>query len=248
VLPPDTESVWDFLKREPALGGFVLVGGSALALRIGHRLSEDLDLAWSELRLPRARLEALRRAAAACRFDFQPQEDEAAIQEFAEAGLDLRDYQQNYLVNGKVKVSLFAPGPPLAKVLHGLPEATARVATLAELFKAKSLVSAQRSKTRDWVDLYLLLREHGFTLRDYRATFAEADIASQYETGLTRLCSGVPQKDDEGYAHLLPNPPTLAEMKAFFTRQRDQLEIELAAEALKRPKRAGSRDSPEKNS
>ena len=239
MLPADTERVWSFLKQQRALAGFVLMGGSALALRIGHRLSEDLDLAWLELRLPRARLEALRRTAVTNGFDFQPQDDEATVREFADAGLDLLDYQQNCLVNGRVKVSFFAPEAPLARLLRGPPEPTARVATLAELFKAKCLASAQRSKTRDWVDLHLLLREHGFTLRDYRAAFAQAGVASQCDIGLSRLCSGVPQKDDEGYAHLLPNPPTLAEMKAFFTAQRDQLEVELAAEAFQQRQKSG---------
>ena len=234
MLQADTEQVWGFLRQQTALAGFVLLGGSALALQIGHRLSEDLDLVWTESRLPRGRLEALRRAAGESGFDFQPQDDEATVQEFADAGLDLHDYQQNYLVNGSVKVSFFAPEPPLASVLQHPPEPTARVGTLAELFKAKCLVSAQRSKTRDWLDLYLLMRDHGFTLRDYRAAFAVAGVASQSDVGLSRLCSGVPQKDDEGYAHLLPNPPTLAEMKAFFTSQRDQLEVELASEAYAR--------------
>ena len=53
------------------------------------------------------------------------------------------------------------------------------------------------------------------------------------QPALAGLCSGIPQKDDEGYAHLLPNAPTLDEMKNFFISQRDQLEIQLAAEALR---------------
>lgn len=89
MLPPAAEQVWGFLKDQPILGGFVLIGGSALALRIGHRLSEDLDFAWVEPRLPRARLDALRRAAEAGGLDFKPLEHEAAVMEFAEAGLDL---------------------------------------------------------------------------------------------------------------------------------------------------------------
>jgi hypothetical protein len=238
VLPPATEHVWSFLKDQPVLGGFVLIGGSAMALRIGHRLSEDLDFAWVEPRLPRVRLDALRRAAEAGGFDFERQEHEAAVVEFAEAGLDILDYQQNYLVNHGVRVSFFAPERPLASVLTGAPEPKVRVATLAELFKAKSLVSAQRSKTRDWLDLYLLLKEHGFTLQDYRAAFVEADVASQCDTGLSRLCSGVPQSDDEGYAHLLPHPPTLVEMRAFFTARRDEFEIELASKALEERRQA----------
>jgi hypothetical protein len=51
---------------------------------------------------------------------------------------------------------------------------------------------------------------------------------------LSRLCGGVPQLNDEGYAHLLPNPPTLDRMRDFFIEQRDALEIESAAEAARR--------------
>jgi hypothetical protein len=244
VLPPETERVWSFLKTQPALAGFVLVGGSALTLQIGHRVSEDLDLAWPETRLPRARLEALRNVAQASGFKFEPLDDEATVQAFADTGLDLHDYHQDYLVNDKVRVSLFAPEPPLAKVLQRLAQPTVRIASLPELFQAKCLVSAQRSKTRDWVDLYLLLRDHGFSLRDYRAAFAEAGVVSQCDTGLGRLCSGVPQKDDEGYAHLLRNPPTMAEMKAFFIAQRDQLEVDLAAEALQRSQEVSKNQDP----
>ena len=181
MLPRDTEQVWNFLKDQPALAGFVLVGGSALTLRIDHRVSEDLDLTWTQAHLPRNRLGALRHAAEAAGFRFQPQHDEAALQDFAEANLDLLDYQQNYLV----------------------------------------------------------MRHHGFTLKDYCAAFSEADLAAQCDIGLSRLCSGLPQKDDEGYAHLLSNPPTLAEMKAFFVSQRDQWEVELAAEAKRRQQPGG---------
>ena len=85
-----------------------------------------------------------------------------------------------------------------------------------------------------WLDLYLLLRDHGFTLRDYRAAFVEAGAEAQCDTGLTRLCDGLPQRADEGYAHLLSQPPTLKEMTDFFIAQRNQLEVELAAEAMRR--------------
>jgi hypothetical protein len=83
LLPTATEKVWDFLRTQPALAGFVLIGGSALALRIHHRRSEDLDLAFGDAHLPRARLEALQRVAAQTSVDFQRSDDEAALQEFA---------------------------------------------------------------------------------------------------------------------------------------------------------------------
>jgi len=145
--------------------------------------------------------------------------------------MELRDYQQDFLVDEAVKVSFFAADDQLRKVLATNAATNVRVATLSELFKAKALVSAKRSKTRDWLDLYLLMRDHGFSMRDYRAVFEEVGSPAECDTGLSRLCSGVPQRNDEGYAQLLPSPPALAEMKSFFEAQRAKLEIDIAAEA-----------------
>lgn len=230
MLPPKTEAVWSFLKEQPALAGFILVGGSALALRLQHRVSEDLDLVFPKERLPRTQLEALRRSAAAQGVLFEQQDDEAAVREFADGGLELHDYQQDFLANHAVKVSFFAPDAPLQKLLAGAAAPKARVGTLSEVFKAKCLVSAVRSKTRDWLDLYLLLRDHGFTMGDYVAAFREAGAEGQCDIGLSRLCNGQPQRDDEGYQHLLENPPTLEQMTEFFRQRRDQFEIQAAAE------------------
>ena len=234
MLPPETEKVWNYLREQPALAGFVLAGGSALSLLIRHRVSEDLDFVFPELRLPRQRLSVLCRQARADGFNFKPNDDEAAVQEFAEGGLELHDYQQDFLVNNTVKVSFFAPDEAQRKVFVSPDESRARVATLAELFKSKALVSAVRSKTRDWLDLFLLLRDHGFTLRDYRQVFAESGNLIQCDIGLARLCSSLPQRGDEGYSHLLTNPPTLEEIKNFFIAQREKLEVELAAEAKRK--------------
>ena len=59
MLRPDTQALWDLLRQEPALGGFVLIGGTALSLHLGHRVSEDLDFAFDGPKLPRLRIEAL---------------------------------------------------------------------------------------------------------------------------------------------------------------------------------------------
>jgi hypothetical protein len=236
VLPPDTDGLWTFLKDQPALEAFILVGGTALALQISHRRSEDLDFAYPRSRLPGSRLEALRLVASQSGFDFTPDDDESAVHEFANSTLELHDYQQDFLVNGKVKVSFFVPDAPMLKVLGRQSVPKPRVATLPELFKTKCLVSALRSKTRDWLDLYMLLHDHGFSIRDFADTFREAGVENQCGAALARLCSGTPQADDEGYSHLLSNPPSLEEMRAFFVAQRDRLEIEAAAEVARRKK------------
>lgn len=232
MLQPETEKIWNFLKEQPALDGFVLVGGSALAMAIGHRISEDLDFIYPESRLPRQRLEALRRAAAESGFDFQPNDDEAAVMEFLHDGLDLHNYQQDFLVNGAVKVSFFAPDGPMRSIFSSRSaNLKVRVASLGEIFKAKSLVSAVRSKTRDWLDLYLLMRDHGFSIQDYKSAFSAAGVPAQCDIGLARLCGGAPQRDDEGFEHLLANPPSLDEIRKFFKEQRNSLEIASAATA-----------------
>jgi hypothetical protein len=42
-MPEATQKNFARLKDDPRLAGFTLVGGTALALQIGHRVSEDLD-------------------------------------------------------------------------------------------------------------------------------------------------------------------------------------------------------------
>lgn len=234
MLPPETERVWQFLKNQPALAGFVLVGGSALALRIKHRISEDLDLAYPEIQLPRDRLDSLLRTAAQSGLEFEHNDNEAALQEFLQGGMELRDYQQDFLANRAVKLSFFAPEAPVLRVLNLPRESTVRIASLAELFKMKCLVSARRSKTRDWLDLYVLMSQHGFSVTDYESAFREAGVESEADIGLARMCGGNPQKDDEGYVHLLPNAPKLEVMTAFFCDQRQKRERDAAAEALRR--------------
>ena len=91
MLPAETERVWNFLKSQPALAGFILVGGSALALRIAHRRSEDLDLTFRGNKLPRERLDGLRHSAQEMHLGFERDDNEAALQEFLLGGMELHE-------------------------------------------------------------------------------------------------------------------------------------------------------------
>src|ERR1019366_6872590 len=75
LLPPATEKVWNYLREQPVLAGFILAGGSALSLLIRHRLSEDLDFVCLQPRLPRQRLPRPCRPAPAAGFRFQTNHD-----------------------------------------------------------------------------------------------------------------------------------------------------------------------------
>ena len=239
MLPPDTEALWHFLREQPLLRGFILIGGTALALHLRHRVSEDLDFIWLGLDLPRQRLDALRELGQANGFAFARQDNQAAYEEFLIAGMELHDSMQNFVVNGNVKVGFFTPDSQVETVFRTgwSPDAgeAPRVATIDEIFRSKCLVSAHRSKTRDWFDLYLLMRDHGYTMRDYRQAFLDANDRYGFSIGLHRLSSGLPGVLDEGFQALLPNPPTVEEMRDFFRQRRDELEVELAAEKFREP-------------
>ncbi|HEY8965678.1 MAG TPA: nucleotidyl transferase AbiEii/AbiGii toxin family protein [Candidatus Methylacidiphilales bacterium] len=232
MLKPETQKVWDYLRHQKSLRGFVLLGGTALSLHIGHRLSEDLDFAYLEPSLPKDRLDILLRLAAEAGFRLDRNDSPDAVTEFERGGGDLHDYQQDFIANRTVKVTFFTLSPSMAAVLEPASEDEVRVASVNEIFKTKCLVSATRSKTRDWFDLYVLMKDHGYSLSDYRQAFIQAGIEDQSDLGLERLCNGAPQASDEGYEALLENPPTLVEMQDYFRMARSALEIEEARKAF----------------
>lgn len=233
MLRPDTERVWHHLEHQAALAGFVLIGGSAITLHIHHRLSEDLDFAWTGHRLPRASLDIMSRTLSEAGMVFQRDDDPAAADEFEIAGMDLHDHQQDFFVGGKVKVSFFTADEPLTRILSDENIGTGpRIATLDELFASKCLVAASRSKSRDWFDLYCLMTRHGYTLDTFQAVFAKAGIPGQFDLAMQRLCSGRPSLSDEGFEHIAPHAPSLEEMRDYFSRQRDQFEQALARREL----------------
>jgi hypothetical protein len=227
MLKPETERAWDHLRTQPSLNGFVLVGGTALALQLRHRLSEDLDFLWPHDRLPVHRLDALRRVTGD--LGWAPHDDPAAVQECESGGLLLRDFQQDDLVLGSVKVSFIAADAAFQKVFAAGEDQPLRLATLAELFQSKALLTARRSRSRDWFDLYVLMTRSGFTLRDFHAAFERAGWNAQTEVALNRLCPGTPPLADEGYQALAPGAPSLAVLQQFFRDARDHYEQAEAA-------------------
>jgi hypothetical protein len=45
------------------------------------------------------------------------------------------------------------------------------VASIAELFRLKAIAASEKRLSRDWIDLYYLSTEHGFTLADFQQAF-----------------------------------------------------------------------------
>ncbi len=213
MLQKSTAKLWQTLSSKPELAGFVLIGGSALALHIRHRISEDLDFAWPYGRMPWESLKKLIEAEPD--LDFVLDQNEAALREAEDANLDLDDFTQNYLVNG-VRVTFFASYEAERKLLARQPNEPLRIADVPEIFALKALASADRSKSRDWFDLYTLFKHHGFTWKDFHDVFSKYSTIGQFGNAANRLCSGQPQANDEGFEALVSNPPSLEEMRDYF--------------------------------
>jgi hypothetical protein len=88
----------------------------------------------------------------------------------------------------------------------------------------KALVSAKRSKARDWFDLYVLMKHHGFSWKDFYQAFVQSKCEGQYDYAADRLSTARPAKSDEGYEALIANPPTIDEMREFFLQRRNAYE------------------------
>lgn len=234
-LTPDARRLWQRLAHEPLLNGFVLIGGTALSLRIGHRVSADLDFAYLGELLPTLRLQQLGRALINEGIHFELNQDIRAEQDFIDSGLLLEDHQQNYLANAS-RVSFVRLDNSVTSLLSGARDSALRVATLDEIFKTKALVCADRSKSRDWFDIYILLTRHGYEMKDLYLAFNEAERPHSLKVAEQRLRSCVPGKTDEGYLHLIDAAPSLDELRAFFNAEFDQMQIELSKSAFRRMK------------
>ncbi len=118
---------------------FYLVGGTALALQIGHRLSADFDF-FSERELPRDLIEKVKRVFADARINTTYRSAE----------------QLNLLINGVKTTFLYYPYPVKTrfKKRDGV-----LIASIYELAAMKAFAIGKRLSYKDYVDWYFLLKE-----------------------------------------------------------------------------------------
>ena len=146
ILPPSQRRLWPALADVP--DGFVLYGGTALALRRAHRASVDFDF-FASVAIDAEQL--LRRSFARNAEVLQRQPDTLTL---------------SVTTSPPVKVSFFG-GIDFGRV--GGPQRTAdgvlQVASTLDLFATKLEVLLQRVQVRDYRDIAAILRA-GFALRE----------------------------------------------------------------------------------
>lgn len=164
ILPPAQRRLWPVLAEVPTC--FVLYGGTALALRLGHRSSEDFDFFSAAAFYPDQLLRQLRFAEGA-------EVTQVAINTltFRTAGLD------------GVKCSFFGGlrlgqlEPPSRAPDNGL-----RVASLRDLLAVKLNTLVQRAEAKDYRDVHALLRA-GLSLAEGLA-WARAVYGAEFNPAL----------------------------------------------------------------
>jgi hypothetical protein len=236
LLPKETAKLWQKLSTEKLLGKAILIGGTALTLRIGHRQSEDLDFSFQSLKLPTKEINALLKKYP----KWERNDNQASYEEFLIGGGSLHDHQQDFITEKGVKVTFFAEDVNAWPLIKENNSDYPTVATTKEIFALKALVSAKRSSSRDWFDLYTLIKDHGFTLADMAAAFKKSRQTSSFDIAMNRLCTGIVGPADPGYAPLCSDPPSIEEITAFFRDLRSKYEIELS-KALSLKGKAGKK-------
>ncbi len=165
TLPQAQRRLWNELKNTPQ--EFVLYGGTALALRLGHRTSEDFDFFSNRPFLP----DVLRKT----------------IGYLQDA--EMRQFEENTLTaivnrDGPVKVSFFG-GLKLNRVQDPdvMPDNGIKVASLLDIAATKLATIQQRAQARDYEDV-LALSGAGVSLSEMLAA-AEAVYGSTFNGTLS---------------------------------------------------------------
>ena len=175
---------------------YYLVGGTAIALYIGHRRSIDFDLFKSTAINHKRNL------------------DKLSASPFAHLVTRRVAEQMNVIIND-VKVTFFQypfPIEPTEKF-----QATFRMPSLLQLAAMKAYALGRRSKWKDYVDLFFLLRDH-FSINEISAT-ASLLFGELYSEKLFRsqLCYFEDIDYTEAVDYIIPNPPTDKLIKQYLT-------------------------------
>lgn len=207
ILPAPQRALWPELATIPP--DFVLYGGTALALRLGHRTSEDFDFFSNQ--------------------SFQPDELERRIP-FLTGSTRLQS-SPNTLVslvdrNGPVKVSFFG-GLTLRRVQdpEKMEDPGLSIASLLDLAATKVKAVQDRAEAKDYIDIRRIIEEGidisralGAAVAVYGKAFnpllslkalsyfADGDLSSLSDAVRSRLTEAVSKVDPGQVPEIQPCP------------------------------------------
>ncbi len=153
-LTANIDAIIEKVSQMECIKPYILCGGTALAIQIGHRKSEDLDfMMWrkSKTEKPEVDWSAIEK---------EIKEKIGEIENFNMLGFD----QVEFLVKG-VKFSFFVSDnySPVSTPINYL--GNIRLADIESIMAMKMEVMLRRAKFRDYYDIYSILRE-GYSIHN----------------------------------------------------------------------------------
>ena len=174
-------------KRE-----YYLVGGTAIALHIGHRESIDFDLFKSK---------AIRK------------KDVYTKLKEEDFKVSFADYNQINMLSNGVKITFFSF--PYSVPLNAELKGVLKMPDLLTLAAMKAFALGRRAKWKDYVDLYFIIKYH-FSIKEIteaaKEIFKEEFIEKQFTAQLGYF-KGINYSEEVTF--LIPNPPSEIEIQTF---------------------------------
>lgn len=230
AMPERTRRVFQALAKEPLMQGFVLIGGTALSIQLGHRLSEDLDFWLPAAVMSKQRIDAILDNLAAQGMQQEFATPAWKISQARINGIDLLSQSRDHVIDG-VKVTFFARDDTPYRHFAAMPRITGKakfdIAHQDTIFNMKSWLISQRIRSRDLLDLMTML-QRGRTLQDILDAGTQADPAYQREYAKEVLVGNVPlDEDDEGFDSIGIGI-TVEDIHRFFLEAVNQYEVGVA--------------------
>jgi len=153
ALAPLTEELFDIITQLECIKPYVLVGGTALALQINNRLSEDLDfMSWKSTKLQKQEV------------DWVFIERELSTIGKIDAR-EIWDFNHVEFIVSGVKISFYA-SPKFSPVTEPiLFKGNLQLADIKAIAAMKMEVLLRRSNFRDYYDIYSIL-QHDVNFRE----------------------------------------------------------------------------------
>ena len=192
ILSPEQKELLPIIsqfKRE-----YYLVGGTAIALHIGHRESIDFDL-----------------------FKEKDIRKKVVFSKLKNVNykVSFSDYNQINMLASGVKITFFSF--PYNFPVNSELEKFIKMPDLLTLAAMKAFALGRRAKWKDYVDLYFILKYH-FSFEEIsnkaKMIFKDEFIEKQFIAQLGYF-KGINYSEEVVY--VIPNPPTEEEIKLFLT-------------------------------
>jgi predicted nucleotidyltransferase component of viral defense system len=235
MLRPETLALFQTLSDAAELDDLTLMGGTALALQIGHRFSLDLDFASYQETLPVRQLDTLVSRLKSERHTIKLITDASAISQFKiNTGENLLNHVRDYVMDN-VKVTFFIQGHTRKQRDYFTQADKITLQTpgfsllgLDGLKASKTLVLADRVRSRDLFDLMVLMQHHAYDIQAAMSIIESLGHNDDPEYYKAVMTGSIPlDKADEGL-DAVDITVTSDDLHAFFCERIAEYEIKLA--------------------